>query len=173
MRPVLLLLVVAVVAALACHGPHAAHADAVQARRTARTDVSRRLVEAEERVTLRAVEAAERSLDPDAVLAFIAPDFVMVQDGRHVDYDATVEQIRSTLPTLRAFEPHFDEILVFVLDADTALTTLIFRDEVTDADGNTLRMWGPSTMLWLRRDGRWQIAFADSDHYPVDDVTDG
>lgn len=115
------------------------------------------------------MEAAERTRDPDALIVFLADDFEMLQDGRRVDRAATVAQMRATLPTLREFTPRFDDLRVIVLDRDTALSSLIFHDDLVDEKGKRLRMWGPSTMLWQRRAGSWKMVFADSDHYPEAD----
>ncbi len=54
-----------------------------------------------------------------------------------------------------------------VLSRDTAFTTMIFRDAITDGDGVTTRVRGPITMVWKRIDGEWLIIFVDSDHYPI------
>jgi len=145
------LLAACLAAPLACRAP--AEADAAR-------------VEAQLREALAAFEAAQRRLDAEAVIAVLAPDFTMLQDGVRVGHDATVAQIRATLPSLRALHTRFDDVEVHVLGPDTALTSMRFDDVVTDADGSTVRTWGPSTMLWRRRDGRWRLVFADSDHYP-------
>ena len=42
-----------------------------------------------------------------------------------------------------------------------------FAAGIIDQDGNVTEMWGPTTFLWKREDGKWRIAYADSDHYPV------
>jgi len=123
-------------------------------------------VRAEVLAALRAFEAAERELSPDALLAFLSPEFSMLQDGHRVDHDHTVEQIRTTLPTLRSFEPRFDQVEVLVLAPDAAVTSMIFHDVITGADGTVTRMWGPSTLVWRREAGGWRIVFGDSDHYP-------
>ncbi len=140
-----------VVVATACRGPSTAPADSDRAA-------------GEVLVALRSFESAQRTLDPDAVIAFLAPEFSMLQDGVRVDRDSTVEQIRSSLPTLRAFEPRFDDVQVVVLAPDAALTSMTFRDQATAADGTITRTSGPSTLLWRLHEGRWRIAFADSDH---------
>lgn len=154
----------------ACHGPrHHGHDHA----RHHRHDPGRHdtpdhtaTVTAELRATLDAFLAAERARDVDALLAFLAPDFRMLQDGMRVDHDATVAQMRATLPTLRAFRARFDDVQVIPLTRDWALSSLVFHDEIVAADGSELAMWGPSTMLWRRDGGRWRLVFADSDHYP-------
>jgi len=125
-----------------------------------------RVVEQEVRATLADFLAAETTRDPEVVLAFVAPDFHMLQDGLRVDRASTVEQMRSTLPGLRAFEPRFDDIRVIPLGRDWALSSLVFHDRIVAADGGELTMWGPSTMLWRRDAEGWRLVFADSDHYP-------
>lgn len=140
------------------HGPHGPRGQLTVNHSTA--------VTAELHATLDAFLAAERARDVDALLAFLAPDFHMFQDGVRVDHDATVAQMRATLPTLQAFRPRFDDVQVIPLTRDWALSSLVFHDELVAADGTELAMWGPSTMLWRRDDGRWRLVFADSDHYP-------
>lgn len=123
-------------------------------------------IEAEVLARLREFEATERTLSAPALLDFLDPEFTMLQDGTRVDHAATVVQMEATLPTLRSFEPRFDDVEVLVLSQDHALTSMIFHDEITDAEGTVTRMQGPSTLLWRKRQGTWRILFADSDHYP-------
>ncbi len=139
------------VAAAACRGPSTAPAGSDRAA-------------GEVLVALRSFEAAQRTLDPDAVIAFLAPEFSMLQDGVRFDRESTVEQIRAALPTLRAFEPRFEDVQVIVLAPDAALTSMTFRDRTTAADGAITNTSGPSTLLWRLHAGRWRIVFADSDH---------
>lgn len=119
--------------------------------------------------SLKSFETAERERDVDALLARIAPDFYMYQDGRRVDYASVVEQMKSTVPNLKRFEPSFENIEVIVLDRDTALVSMVFRDVITDANDITTRMWGPTTFLWKQIDDHWKMVYADSDHYPTVD----
>lgn len=114
-------------------------------------------VEAEALARLREFESTERTLSTPALLAFLDPEFTMLQDGTRVDHAATVVQMESTLPTLSAFEPRFDDVQVHVLAEDHALTSMIFHDEITDAEGTVTRMHGPSTLLWRKRQGTWRI----------------
>lgn len=111
-------------------------------------------------------ERLERERDVEGVLACLAPGFYMYQDGHRVDLATTVAQIKGTLPTLRAFEPRFEDVEVIILGRDAALVSMLFHDVITDANGTTTRLWGPTTLLWRRHNETWRIAYADSDHYP-------
>lgn len=124
-------------------------------------------IAAEVLAATRAFEAAEHSRDADAVLAFLAPEFYMYQDGTRVGRDEVAAQIQQTLPALQAFEPRFDDIEIIELGEDAALVTLTFFDEIRGADGVTTQARGPTTLLWRRRDGRWLLEYADADHYAV------
>ncbi len=118
---------------------------------------------------LAAVDAfadAERRRDVEAILDFIAPDFYMYADGARVDYESVAAQIRSTMPALQRFETTWSDVEVTVLARDQAFVSLVFRDIVTDGDGVTTRLRGPTTFVWSLRDGSWRIIYADADHYP-------
>lgn len=129
------------------------------------TDATR--IRTEVREALLAFENAERRRDTDAILGFIDPSFYMYQDGVRVDHDAVVAQIRATMPTLRAFNTRFKAVEVHALAHDSAWTSMTFHDEIVDGHGATTLMHGPTTFVWNRgADGRWRLAYADSDHYP-------
>ena len=72
-------------------------------------------VQSEVLAALRAFEAAEKTRSPDAVIAFLDPEFTMLADGKRYDYAQTTAQMRESLPALRAFEPRFDDVRVLTL----------------------------------------------------------
>lgn len=109
---------------------------------------------------------AERDLDPELVVSFIAPDFYMYVDGNRVGYASVVEQIRQTFGSLRRFETEFSNIEVIPLGPNGAIASFTFRDIIADTAGNLMTGRGPTTLGWQRRDGRWQIVYGDADHYP-------
>ena len=111
-------------------------------------------------------EEAERARDAEALLAFLAPDFYMYQDGLRFDRDAIEAQVRGTMPTLQRFETEFSDIEVRVLGRNSAVVSLTFRDRVTDASGATTRQRGVTTFVWERRGEVWLITYADADHFP-------
>ncbi len=130
------------------------------------TDAERATIAEEVRGRLDAFADAERRIDVEAVVSFVAPGFYMYGDGVRSEHDEVVAQMRAGLPTLQRFETTWSDIEVNVLSHDTAFTTMTFQDAITDGGGVTTRMRGPSTMVWRRIDGEWLITFVDADHYP-------
>ena len=130
------------------------------------SDDERSQIEGKVLVVVDAFAEAERRRDVEAILAFIAPDFYMYADGARVDYETVAAQIRSTMPALQRFETTWSDVEVTVLARDQALVSLVFRDAVTDGDGVTTRLRGPTTFVWSLREGGWRLIYADADHYP-------
>lgn len=75
-----------------------------------------------------------------SVPGFIAEDFSVYQDGKRVGHARAVAQMHSALPSLRAFEPRFDDVAVIVLCPNAAFACMTLHDVVTDAQGVTSRM---------------------------------
>ena len=114
----------------------------------------------------RSFEAAERARDGERLIAHLAPDFHMYNDGVRVGYDSTVAMIRATMGALQFFEPGFADIEVMVLGPDAAAVSFTFHDVVVTAENDTLRAQGPTTLVWVRHGADWLIRYADADHYP-------
>lgn len=129
------------------------------------TEAERDIVAASVDSATRAFREAELTRNPELILAFIAPDFYMYNDGVRVDYETTVSQIRQSMPSFQVFEPEWTNIEVIPLGPHAAVSTFLFRDSIVDGEGNLLQFRGPTTLAWERRDGNWVIVYADSDHY--------
>ena len=114
----------------------------------------------------RAFADAQRARDPDRVLAHVAPEFYMYQDGTRADYATVTQQIYETMPSLRVFETTWEPLEVTPLGRDHALATFLFADSVILGDGTLLMVGGPTTLVWERRGPDWLIIYADADHYP-------
>ena len=115
----------------------------------------------------RTFQAAERARDPERIIAHLAPDFSMYNDGVRSSYDPVVESIRTSMPTFRHFEPQWTDLVVRVLSPDAAIISFTFRDSIVTESGDMLRFTGPTTLVWERRGTDWLIVFADADHYPI------
>jgi hypothetical protein len=113
-----------------------------------------------------AFEQAERQRYPERVLAFIAPDFYMYADGVRSDYDEVVAGIRE-IESFQHFEPGWADLEVRVLGPNAAVASFTFRDSIVTGAGDVLLAGGATTLIWERRDGQWQVVYADADHYPV------
>jgi len=131
------------------------------------TTAERRVIAAQVDSATRAFQAAERDRDAERVVAHLAPDFYMYNDGARTGYDSVVANIRTTMPTLRVFATEWHDVQVVVLGRNGAVASFTFEDMVVTAAGDTLRMTGPTTLVWRRQANDWRIAYADADHYPV------
>lgn len=118
------------------------------------------------RATLR-FRQAERTLDAEALLGFLSPDFYMYQDGKRGSYETTKSQIRTSIPSLRKFETTWSDLEVLVMGPESACVSFTFHDVITDGEGTTTRAKGATTLLWKRGVDGWRIVYADADHYPV------
>lgn len=118
------------------------------------------------RAAVDAFADSQRRRDADAAIGFLAPDFYMYVDGTRAGYEAVVEQMRTTLPSLQSLETTWSDIELTVLGRDHVLVTLLFEDTITDADGQIMSLRGPTTLLWQRIGDAWRIRYADADHYP-------
>lgn len=108
----------------------------------------------------------ERERDAEAVVRLLAPDFYMYVDGARQGYDSVAAQIRGTMPSLQRMEPTWENMNVHALGPNYALVTFTFRDLIVDAAGNTMRLRGPTTLVWRRGETGWMMIYADADHYP-------
>lgn len=131
------------------------------------SDAERRSMAARVDSLTGAFEAAQRSRDPERTVGFLAPDFYMYVDGVRSGYDSVAARIRRTLGAMQHVEPGFENVEVRVLGRDAALVSLVFRDSVITASGQTQQSRGPTTLIWERRQDQWRIVYADADHYPV------
>lgn len=114
-----------------------------------------------------AFEEAERNRSPEQTVAFLAEDFYMYVDGNRMGYDSVAANIRRTIGGMQHVEPGFENVEVRVLSRDAALVSMTFRDSIVTATGELFMSSGPTTLVWERRQGEWQIVYADADHYPV------
>jgi hypothetical protein len=106
------------------------------------TDAERQLIATSVDSATRTFEDAERALDAERVVAHIASDFYMYNDGVRVGYDSTVQMIRQNLVTFQYMEPGFADIEIKALGRDAALATFTFRDSIVDATGTSFSFAG-------------------------------
>jgi ketosteroid isomerase-like protein len=125
-------------------------------------------VESDVMTAIRAFEDAERDCAAERMIAFLDPQFTMLHDGQRCGYDEIVRQMRESMPTLKDYKPRFDDVRVIAIAPDAALTSMTFHDEFTGEGGETIRLRGPTTLLWRKRPEGWLIVYADADHYPAE-----
>lgn len=138
---------------------------ACQADRSPLDDAERAAIAASVDSATRAFEEAERARDAERVVAHLAPEFYMYNDGVRADYASAVASIRRSLGSFRHFEPGFENLEVRVLGSHGAVVSFTFQDSIIDNTGQLLRFRGPTTLVWERRGSDWLITYADADHY--------
>jgi hypothetical protein len=138
---------------------------ACRADRASLTHGARQALAASVDSATRAFESVQRVLDAEGAIAFLAPDFYMYVDGRRVGYDSVAVSIRRSFRVTRHHEPNFRDIEVIVLGPDAAAASFRFHDSIIVADGALQRFRGATTLVWARRAEKWQIVYADADHY--------
>lgn len=112
----------------------------------------------------RAFETAQRNLDPERVLAHLAPDFTMLVDGNREGYATTVARIRESFATLSYIEPGFTDLQPVVVARDAAVVSFSSRDSVRTTDGSVSVFRGVTTLVWQRHGDGWLIRFAHAQH---------
>jgi len=138
-------------------------------RTPAFTDADRDVVAASVDSATHEFRGAERARDADRMIAQIAPAFYMYDDGVRKDYQETVAQIRSTMPSFQSFETEWSDVESTVLGPNGAVVSFTFRDSLIDASGQTLRLEGATTFVWERFGGDWLLVYAQADRWPIDD----
>ncbi|MDH3290231.1 MAG: nuclear transport factor 2 family protein [Gemmatimonadota bacterium] len=128
-------------------------------------DAERAAIAASVDSATRAFEDAERARDAERVIAHLAPEFYMYNDGIRADYASAAASIRRSLGSFRHFEPGFENLEVRVLGPHGAVVSFTFQDSIVDGTGQLLRFRGPTTLVWELRGNGWRITYADADHY--------
>ena len=116
---------------------------------------------------MRSFESAERSRDPERLLAHYAsvPDFLIYHDGRRGTYDAMAAGVRGGLPALWSLEVTYGDLQVSLLSAESALVSATFRREmVVESTGAASLSEGAVSWLWRNIDGQWLIVFGHISH---------
>jgi ketosteroid isomerase-like protein len=113
-------------------------------------------------------EAAERALDPIALVGHFSAGggFYMHNDGVRLTRDDIVAGVSQAFPTLRSLEGGFTHLEIHVLAPDAALATAVFEETITTHDGTLVRQRGAATWLWREHGGQWKIAYGHVDHQP-------
>ena len=119
------------------------------------------------RARMQSFEAAERSRDPERLLAHNAPapDFQIYHDGRPGTYAALQAGVRGGLPALRSLDVTYSDLQISVLSAEYALLSATFRREmVVASSGATNVSEGAVSYLWRDIDGQWLIVYGHISH---------
>jgi len=116
---------------------------------------------------LDAFHKADTSLNAEAVIDLLWPEYLMLVDGNYVSYDEISGMVSGYMETLKTFHTEWNEIRVIPLSDKHAISSYIFQDSIVTKDNNTTRSRGPNTFVWEKRADEWKVIFGDADHYPI------
>jgi ketosteroid isomerase-like protein len=114
-----------------------------------------------------AFHAADTARDAEAVIDLLWPDFTMLADGARVEHAEVVAGSREFMAGLELFDTEWTDVRVLALAPDVAVSSFLFRDSIVTATGELIRSRGPTTLVWVRREGTWRVLLGDADHYPL------
>lgn len=115
-----------------------------------------------------AFHAADTTMDAEAVIGLLWPDYTMLADGNRIGYDDVVAGSQEFMGSLRLFHTDWTDVQITPLSLDVAVASFTFRDSIITTAGELIRARGPTTFVWQRRDDEWRLIFADADHYPIE-----
>lgn len=112
--------------------------------------------------------AADTTMNAEAVIDLLWPEFTMLVDGERVSFDDVAAGSRAFMATLDLFHTEWSDVQIVPLGADHAVSSFLFRDSIRTEAGELLRSRGPTTLVWERRGGEWRAIHGDADHYPIE-----
>ena len=126
-------------------------------------------IEVIEQVTsqVNAFHRADTTLNSKAVLDLLWPEFTMLSDGRHINYNDVSKSAHAFMSSLKSFDTQWDSLKIIPLGTDHAISSFIFTDSIVAKDGTITQSRGPNTFVWEKRENTWKVLYADADHYPI------
>jgi ketosteroid isomerase-like protein len=125
-------------------------------------------ISAEVEAAVQAFHAADTSMNAEAVIGLLWPDYTMFVDGTRIGYDDVVAGSRDFMASLELFHTDWTDLEITVLGPDAAVASFLFRDSIVTSAGDLIQARGPTSFVWQRRGGEWRLLFGDADHYPID-----
>jgi ketosteroid isomerase-like protein len=128
-------------------------------------NTQREAIVAAVRARMQSFEAAERSRDPERLLAHNAPELQIYHDGRPGTYVELQAGVRAGLTALRSLDVTYGDVQVSVLSAEYALLSATFRREMVVASSGAVNVSeGAVSYLWRNIDGQWLIVYGHISH---------
>jgi ketosteroid isomerase-like protein len=112
--------------------------------------------------------AADTTMNAEAVIDLLWPEFTMLVDGERVGFDDVAAGSRAFMATLDLFHTEWTDVEIVPLGPDHAVSSFLFRDSIRTEAGELLQSRGPTTLVWERRRGEWRAIHGDADHYPIE-----
>ncbi len=135
-----------------------------QVKKTA-TDSTKLIEQVKSRV--HEFHAADTSLNAQAVIDLLWPEFTMLANGSYTNYEEVKKGTIPFMESLEAFHTEWTNLKIIPLGDLHAVSSFIFTDSIIAKDGSVTQSTGPNTFVWEKRNGQWKLIYADADHYPV------
>jgi ketosteroid isomerase-like protein len=116
---------------------------------------------------MEAFHAADTSMNAEAVIALLWPDYEMLVDGRRLSFIDVARGSRDFMAGLESFHTAWTDLEIVPLAPNLAVASFVFRDSILTSDGRLLESRGPTTLIWEKRGNEWRMRFGDADHYPI------
>lgn len=111
---------------------------------------------------------ADTTLNSEAVVDLLWPEFTMLADGNYLAYKDVKAGSKAFMATLEVFHTEWDDVQIILLGESHAISSFIFTDSLVAKDGTITQSRGPNTFVWEKRNGIWKVRYADADHYPIE-----
>jgi len=126
------------------------------------------IVKQEVEAQIWAFHTADTSMNAEAMIDLLWPEYTMLADGKRISYDDVSQGSAQFMSNLTLFHTEWTDLEIIPVSADAALSSFIFKDSIINKSGELTRQQGPNTFLWQRRNGEWKLLYGDADHYPLD-----
>ncbi|MTI40242.1 nuclear transport factor 2 family protein [Fulvivirga lutimaris] len=119
------------------------------------------------KIQVNAFHAADTSLNAQAMVNLLWPEFTMLADGNYISYKDVSTSSKSFMASLETFHTVWKDLKIVPLDNHHAISSFIFTDSLVAKDGTITQSRGPNTFVWEKRNDEWKVIYGDADHYPV------
>ena len=116
---------------------------------------------------IHAFHAADTSLNAEGMVELLWPEYTMLADGNHLDYEAVKIGSKAYMASLETFHSEWKDLKIIPIGSNHAISSFIFIDSIVAKDGTITQVKGPNTFVWEKRNKEWKILYGDADHYPI------
>ena len=108
--------------------------------------------------------AAVNAQDVNKTISYClnSPDFITYVNGRANNYEEWTNQVKAFLPTPKKIRYSFDTLYTRKISDDAVYVTGPFHQDMTDKDNKASLADITASMVLLKKNGEWKIAYATS-----------
>ena len=117
------------------------------------------------KIQIDAFHKADTSLNAQAVMDLLWPEYEMLVDGKFTAYKDLEEGIGEFMSSLKYFHTEWTDLKIIPIGPNHAISAYIFHDSIMTKQDKLIKAYGPNTFVWEKRDGVWKVIYGDADHY--------